>query len=115
MSIGRKNRLVEFWTLSGAVDGANQPIPDDYVFVKRKWAEVKGETGLGSIRSAASAGGINTPLDRYSYRVNYDPSLNIGMQLRDADGTRLNILAVRHDKAARKWSDVVCEQGGKDG
>jgi len=113
--IGDRNRLVEFWKDSGAVDEANEPVPDPWVLHKKKWAHIKGETGMGTIRAAASAGGINTPLDRYSFRINYDKSITVGMQVREKDGTRYNILSVRHDKVDRNWTDVVAETGGSNG
>lgn len=114
MSIGNRNRRIGIWKLSGAVNEANEPIPNDWVFVKSRWADVKGESGLASIRTAATAG-IHTPLDRYSFRVNYDPSITVEMQLRDPEGDRYNIVAVRHDKANREWTDIVGEIGGSDG
>lgn len=116
MTIGAKNRLVEFWVLDpDAVDEANQPIPNSWALHKRKWADVRGETGMGSIKSAAQANDINTPLNRYSFRVNYDRSLDVTMQLRDPEGDRYNIVAVRHDKARREWTDVIAELGGSSG
>lgn len=113
MNIGKKNRLYSFWSNSGAVDEANQPVPDPWVFHKERWAEVKGETGMGAIRS--SAGGINTPMDRYSLRINYTPSINEAMQARDPNGNRYDIVAVRHDLARREWTDVIVETGGANG
>lgn len=115
MMIGKKNRLFEFWKLTGAKDAANDPLPDDYEFFKRRWGEIRGETGIGTIRAAASNGGINTPLDRYSVRINYTPSITVDMQMRERDGSRYNIVSVRHDKADREWTDVVGEIGGANG
>lgn len=114
MTIGSKNRRVEFWAPTGEVDAANQPLPDAWALHKLRWAEVKGETGMGAIRGADRAG-IKTPLDRYSYRINYDPSITVKMQLRLANGVRLDIIAVRHDEAQRKWTDVIVNRGGSDG
>lgn len=113
--IGEYNRRIEIWKPSGAVDAANQPLPDAWVLHKRRWAHVRGETGMGAIRAAAAAGGINTPLDRYSFRINYDRTISTDMQIRDPDGDRFNILAVRHDKADREWTDIVAELGGANG
>lgn len=115
MSIGDKNRLIDIYRPGQEYDDANEPIGDGWVFVKSKWANMRGESGLATIRAAASAGGVNTPLDRYSFRFNYDLTLNVTMQLRDPEGTRYNVIAVRHDKADRDWTDVVGETGGSDG
>lgn len=114
-NIGAKNRLVGFYRPSGETDAANEPVADPWELVKEKWAEIRGETGMGTVRAAAMSGGVNTPLDRYSFRVNYDTSLDITMQMRERDGTRYNIVSVRHDKADREWTDVVGETGGADG
>lgn len=115
MSIGKKNRRVAFYRPTGAVDSSNDPLPDAWVLHKERWAEIKGSTGMGTVRAAGAAGGINTPLDRYSFRINYDTSITVDMQLRERDGTRHNILAVHHDKAGRNWTDVVVETGGSNG
>lgn len=112
MNIGERNRRIEIWQPTGGKDAANEPLANAWALFKSKWAHVRGESGLGTIRSAASAGGIHTPLDRYSFRVNYDPSITVKMQVREHDGTQYNIVAVRHDKAHRNWTDIVAETGG---
>lgn len=115
MSIGKRNRLVEFWELlPGGTDPANEPLPDAWVLSKQKWAEVKGETGMSAVRAAGQSGGIVTPLRRYSFRVSYDKSLHIGMQARLA-GDSYNVVGVSHDEARREWTDVIAETGGSDG
>ena len=53
-------------------------------------------------------------MDRYSFRINYDRSITVGMQIRERDGTRYNIISVRHDKAEHDWTDVVAETGGSN-
>lgn len=114
MTIGDKNRRIEIWRNTGALDAANEPVADPWVLHKEKWANIKGDSGMASIR-ASNAGGISTPLDRYSFRVNYDPSILPDMQVRERDGTRYNILAVRHDKGDREWTDLIGETGGSNG
>lgn len=114
--IGVRNRRIAIWRDSGAVDGANEPVADPWVLHKEKWVHIKGETGMGAIRGAAGqTGGINTPLNRYSFRGSYDTSITVGMQVRERDGTRYDIIAVRHDKADRDWTDIVAETGGANG
>ena len=108
--IGARNRLFRFYKRSEEVNAANEPV--GWVFHKQKWAEVKGESGMGSIRAAASAGGVVTPLDRYSLRVSYDLSIDSTMQARDSEGWCYEVLAVRHDKARRNYSDIVVESSG---
>lgn len=115
MSIGEKNRFIEIYRPSGEVDSANEPVADPWTLHKTKWAEVKGETGMGNIRSAASAGGINTPLNRYSFRVNYDVSIDNTMQIRDRIGNRFDVVNVLHDHARRVDTWIVADVGGSNG
>ena len=113
--IGEHNRRIEIWKPSGAKDAANEPLPNAWTLHKRKWARIRGETGMATIRAAATAGGVNTPLDRYSFRVNYDLTIEVTMQIRDTQGMRYNIVGVRHDLAGRDWTDIVAEIGGSNG
>lgn len=114
--IGDKNRKIAIWKPTGETDAANEPLPDAWVLHKEKWAKIKGETGMGTIRNAAMAGDVvSTPIKRYSYRVNYDTSITTLMQIRERDGSRLRIVSVGHDKANREWTDIVGEAGGVDG
>lgn len=112
--IGEKNRIIEIWAHNGVLDAANRPTPAGWYKLKEKWARIRGETGMATIRAAAAADNINTPLDRYSFRVNYDTSIDVTMQIRDTTGDRYNIIAVRHDKADREWTDIVGEIGGSN-
>lgn len=122
MTIGEKTRLVTINKRSTVdADAANESFT--WVLHKTKWAEVLGQTGMGRIRSEASAGGINTDLQRYSLRVNYDLSIDNTMQavlkVRNDDGTfsfiALDIQSVNHDHAGRDHSDLVCQTGGSNG
>lgn len=110
---GFKTRQIDVYKPSPVVDSANQS--HDWVYVATKWAEIKGETGMGRIRSEASAGGIVTPLNRYSFRCNYDPTMDSTMQVRMADGTVMGVISVLHDLARRTYTDLVCETGGSNG
>lgn len=113
-TIGEKNRRIAIWKHNGSLTPANQPTPNGWELFKEKWARIRGETGFATIRAAASAGGITTPLDRYSFRIGFDKSIDVTMQIRQRDGSRLNIVAVRHDEAGREWTDIVGEIGGSD-
>lgn len=111
--IGKRNRLVKFYKPLAAVNSANESIGWEPLPFKEKWAELRGETGMGSIRAAASAGGVNTPLDHYSFRVNYDRTLDTTMRVVDSEGDAYEIITVRHDKARREYTDVVAEFSGE--
>jgi hypothetical protein len=113
--IGKRNRRVTFHRLLEGVDSANQSLGFNDTPAFTRWAEPKGETGLSTVRSAAQAGGINTQLNLYSFRINWTPTIDATMQMRDSLGTRYNITAVRHDLAMRNWTDVIVEVGGSNG
>jgi SPP1 family predicted phage head-tail adaptor len=113
---GNKTRQIDFYVPTVVIDGANEPDGSDpWVLYATRWAEIKGETGMGRIRAEASAGGVNTPLNRYSFRINYDKTIDTTMQVRTPEGDRLNVLSVLHDLARRTYSDIVCEMGGSNG
>jgi head-tail adaptor len=121
MTIGEKNRFITINKRSTTTDGANEST--GWVLHKNKWAEAMGQTGMGRIRSEASAGGINTDLQRYSFRVNYDLSIDntmqVVMKVLNPDGSfsyvSLDIQSVNHDHAGRSHSDLVCQTGGSNG
>ncbi len=113
MTIGEKNRYITINQRSTAVDAANESYT--WVFFKKKWAEIMSQTGMGRIRADASAGGVNTDLQRYSFRVNYDLSLNNTMQVVDPNGIAYDIQTVIHDNAGRENTYLVCQQGGSNG
>lgn len=112
MTIGEKNRLVKFYKPSTTLDAENNPT--GWVLHKSKWADIKSETGMGRIRSEASAGGINTDLRKYSFRVTYDLSLDLTMRV-EFHGVMMDVVTLLHDHAGRMYTDVVAEQGGNNG
>ena len=85
----------------------------DYQYRDRD-RRIERQVGRAAPKSA-QRDGVNTPLDRYSYRVAFSPSIDATMQLREADGTRAQIIIVRHDKENRQWTDIVVEIGGANG
>ena len=113
MSIGEKNRRITINKPDPAVDTANQSV--GWLFHKKVWAAIVGETGMGRIRAEASLGGVNTDPSRYSFRVNYDLSLAKGMQAVDSHGIQYDVLHVFHDHANRVNTFLVCEEGGRYG
>jgi len=113
MTIGEKNRKITINKPSTTLDVENRPV--GWVLHKTKWAQIMGQTGMGRIRSEASAGGVNTDLQRYSFRVNYDLSIDNTMQIVDPNGIEYDIQSVNHDHATRSHSDLVCQTGGSNG
>lgn len=110
--IGDKSRRIEIWKHDGTRNAANELAPDGWHLYLCRWASIRGDTGMATIR--ASANGIAAPLNRYSFRVNWTPAITEAMQVRYKDA-RYNILSVRHDQADRNWTDIVAELGGSNG
>lgn len=113
MTIGEKNRRISFYAPSTELDDENLPV--EWEFVKARWANIVSETGMGRIRSEASAGGINTDLRKYSFRIAYDLTIDTTMQIRDSMDVRYDVVTVLHDHATRKHTDVVAQVGGSNG
>lgn len=113
MTIGERNRYITINRRSDEVDAANESV--GWVLYKRDWAEITGQSGMARIRSDASGGGINTDLQRYSIRVNYDVTLTNAMQVVDSKGIAYDIQTVSHDHARRDNTYLVCQQGGSNG
>jgi SPP1 family predicted phage head-tail adaptor len=113
MTIGEKNRYITINKRDETVDTANESV--GWVLHKKKWAQIVGMSGMVRIRSEASAGGVNTDLQRYSFRVNYDLSLTSAMQVVDGNGIMYDVQSVNHDHAHREHTDLVCQQGGANG
>lgn len=113
MTIGEKNRWITINKRSPDTDTANESFT--WILHKKKWAQIIGQTGMARIRSEASAGGVNTDLQRYSFRVNYDLTIDNTMQVVDPNGVAYDIQSVNHDHATRQHSDLVCQTGGSNG
>lgn len=107
--IGERNRRVEIWQHDGTRNAANMPLPSGWKLRGYKWVQIKGDTGMGTIRGAATSG-VTTPIRRYSYRGSYDRTITEGMQVRFM-GLRLDIVDVRHDDADREWTDMIVQEG----
>lgn len=104
------NRVVIQRRVPG-VDAAGQPI-DAWMEVATAWANIKGQTGMGSITSPRE--NVSASIERYSIRIRYREGLDSGMRVLFG-GAVFDIKQVRMDFLARQWTDLVCELGGNDG
>lgn len=112
MTIGEKNRQIEIWVPDGTLDSENNSA--GWAPYKTTWADISNETGMSIIRRPDSDVSIKTTLGRYSFRVNYDRTLDNTMQIRH-DGQSYDIVAVRHDAAGRRDTYLVADLGGAIG
>lgn len=98
-------------------DELNQTIAG-WQLIDTVWANIKGDTGMSSIRQSAAADGITRNINNYSIRIRYYPTgLTSGMRcwVVGEPDVYYDIKQIRHDRARREWTDLVCEEGGNNG
>lgn len=110
MKAGDLNRRVTIQARIAGADAAGQPL-DAWGDVATVWANVRGETGMGTIRNS---GDIPTPIKKYSFRIRFRDGLGEGMRV-IYSGQAYDVQAVRMDFAGREWTDLVCEIAGDVG
>lgn len=114
LAAGDLNRQITIRAPTGAVNDLNEPLGTwNPTPAGVEWAMIRGSTGMGSIRSADTAG-ITRSIDAYSFRIRYNRSYAVNMRV-EYDGAIFDIRAIRHDHANHDWTDLVCETGGNDG
>lgn len=109
MNAGSLNRRITIQKRMSARDEAGQPI-ESWADVGQCWADIKGQTGLGSITGMQD--NVPASVERYSVRVRYREDVQAGMRAM-CNGTAFYIKQVRMDFAGRVYTDLVCEVGGK--
>jgi len=92
-------------------DGAGQPIKV-WVDVVSSWANVKSQTGMGTIVGDQS--GVATSITRYSFRIRYRTGIDASMRVL-MGGIPYDITSVQMDEDRREWTDLVCNRGANDG
>jgi SPP1 family predicted phage head-tail adaptor len=115
LAAGTMNRRITVQRRTGARDALNQPVDTwENVFPGPLWCNIKGATGLGTIK--ASLPSVPTEANQYSFRIRYRPTgIDIGMRVVDKAGTIFDIKAIRHDMERQEWTDLVCETGRTNG
>lgn len=113
MKAGDLNRLITIQAKQSGADAAGQPV-DIWTDVAQVWANIKGETGMASIRKTLPRDGVAMSLDAYSFRIRFLTGIVAGMRVL-YEGATFDILQVRMDYAGRVWTDLVCEAGRYDG
>lgn len=115
MGAGQLNRLFTVEKRTETVDELNQPVPGDWTYHMQVWGNIKGPSGMSSIRGSEAAQGIPRDVSIYSVRIRYraDGSITSGMRLIHM-GMRLDIKKLQHDFERREWTDLICEVGGNN-
>lgn len=115
MRAGDLNRRIRIERRQVGSDAAGQPLDGwDPAPVATVWANVKGATGMASIRQTSLQDNVAASVNSYSFRIRYREGIDAGMRVVLA-GVPYDIKQVRMDHARREWTDLVCEQGGNDG
>lgn len=112
MRAGDFNRLITIQSKQAGQDAAGQPV-NVWTTVAAVWANIKGETGMASIRKTLPRDGVSMSLDAYSFRIRFRDDITAGMRVL-YQGASFSILQVRLDYAGRVWTDLVCEAGRFD-
>lgn len=110
---GDLNRQIVIQTRDAGEDAAGQPLTT-WTTTATVWANVKGATGMGSIRQSAARDGVAVELNSYSFRIRYRTDVDAAERV-VFDGQNFDVKQVRHDFARKEWTDLVCELGGNDG
>lgn len=108
---GERNRLLSIEALVGTVDAANQPINEWQLFLKR-WGEPRTASGMSVVRGSTQ--GIDAPVGRYSWRINYTPDITTAHRALHKN-TVYDIVDVRHDHANREYTDLICNERANNG
>ena len=108
---GDLNRRIIIEQKSSTVDGTNQKV-NLWTPFKPKWSKPLGLTGLAAIRAADES--LTPPPGRYSWRMRFDLTITVAHRV-NYKGHIFDIRDVRHDFAAREYTDLVCEYGGNNG
>lgn len=111
MKAGDLDRLVTIQQRQPGEDDAGQPL-ETWIDVASVWANVKGATGMASIRQSSLQDNVAASVNSYSFRIHYLEGITAAMRV-DLDGVLFDIKQVRMDYAKREWTDLVCEQGGQ--
>lgn len=110
MRAGQLNRRITIQERTTGQDAAGQPLLTWTDFAK-VWSFPVGKTGLLTMKEQ---GDVPLPIKQYSFRIRYREDIDESMRVLYR-GLKFDIKQVRLDLAERKWTDLVCQQGGNDG
>lgn len=110
ISAGMLNRRIRIERREGK-DAAGQPL-DNWVPVVDVWANIRGQTGMGTITQPQD--NVPASIERYSVRIRYREDIDMGMRI-VCGPMIMDIRQIRLDLERREWTDLVCEVGGTNG
>jgi len=92
-------------------DANGQPVAA-WEDVAEVWANIKGQTGMGTITRMQE--NVPASVEKYSIRIRYREGVTSAMRVLYGDQV-FDIRQVRMDFERRVWTDLICELGGNDG
>jgi SPP1 family predicted phage head-tail adaptor len=115
---GTLNRRITIQRRDDVRDDAGQPIPTWVDLTTTPiWANIAAKSGLATLASDT-----DVSIASYSIRIRYRPDVAASMRVLEvaSDMTPLNyviydIRSPLHDRAGRRYTDLVCETGANDG
>jgi SPP1 family predicted phage head-tail adaptor len=111
LAAGSLNRRIAIQKSTSGKDSAGQAIKV-WTNVFTVWANVKSQTGMGTIVGDQS--GVSTSVTRYSFRIRYRQGVDASMRVL-MGGVAYDITSVQMDEDRREWTDLVCNRGANDG
>lgn len=105
LNAGDLRRRVRIERRGTGTDAIGQPL-DTWEEVATVWADIRGQTGMGTITRQQE--GIPASVERYSIRIRYRDGITAGMRV--VYGAHVfDIRQVRMDFEGREYTDLVCE------
>lgn len=109
MDAGSLSCLVTIEQRVTTKDAAGQPV-DSWSLVTKRWANITGQSGLGSITNMQD--NVPASVERYSIRLRYTDVVRPEMRVL-YNGQVFDVRQVRMDFARRDYTDLVCELGSR--
>lgn len=109
MDAGSLNCRVAIQQRTVGKDAAGQPV-NAWTTIAERWANIGGQSGLGSITSMQD--NVPASVERYSIRLRFTDIVKPEMRVLYA-GQVFEVRQVRMDFSGREYTDLVCELGGR--
>lgn len=107
LSAGVLNKYCRVEILTGTKLPSGQIDPDDFTLVRKRWANIRGQSGLASIRNEE----LNAQVEKVSIRVRHMPDANNRMRLMHIkSGTYYYVTHVKHDEERDEYTDLICQK-----
>lgn len=112
---GILNRYGRLEVLTGTKLQSGQVDPDDWTLVKETWANIRGQTGMSSIRNA-TGDDVNAQVAQVSIRIRHFPEASNRMRFYHIkSGRYYYVIDVREDEDGQVWTDLIAQRTNPHG